>query len=362
MQSLKRIVCSITIVSLVLLGIPFHPNPTAADTLDKAKVTISDSKPSVSGVTYQFEFTTNATATSITFTFDDSFTSNSGALPTASSDYTCPTGLSLTATTTGSYTCSGGSLSPGAASSIVNNVTNPNKVAPPGTADIYTVKIETSASEIARVKFAIIEGVVVTATVDSILSFSVAGTSTGVGVKNVSSNVTTTAVSIPFGTLPLDSSRIGVQELTVATNASDGFTVVVFQDHDLTSAAGDKIHCFDDGSCVNYSSAKAWEDPSGILDQINTYGHFGFTSEDESVQTDGTCSTSTVGAYGNYNADRWAGFNGTTQVPVMCHVGPSDGATYQVGKIKVGYRVQITALQAAGEYSNTLTYIATPTY
>ena len=360
-NSLRKIVGWVTIVSLLLLSFPMVPSPTA-ESLPSAKVTISDSKPGVSGVTYTFNFTSATNATSVTFTFESTFTTNGGALPSAAGNYSCPFGWSLSATTSLSYTCSGTSNS-GSATSTVTGVTNPTKQASAGIADIYYVDIETNGGEDARVKFAIIEGVVVTATVDAILEFTVAGTSTGVSIKNVTTNVTSTPTTINFGTLDLTpSSSIAAQELAVKTNASDGFTVVVFQDQDLTSPAGDTIKCFADGTCVSWSSTQAWASPSENLNNPNTWGHFGFTSEDESVQTDGTCSTSTTGTYGTAAANRWAGFSGTSQAPVMCHVGPSNGQTYQIGKIKVGYRVEITALQPAGEYTNTLTYIATPTY
>jgi hypothetical protein len=46
----------------------------------------------------------------------------------------------------------------------------------------------------------------------------------------------------------------------------------------------------------------------------------------------------------------------------MYHNGPSDGLTADIGTTTVAYTVGITALQEAGDYSNTLTYICTPTY
>lgn len=337
------------------------PTPKA-ETLTSAKVTISDSKPAASSVNYVFNFTSATNATSVTFTFQSSFTTNGGALPVEAGSYSCPFGWSLSATTSNSYTC-GGTATSGEAVSSVNGVTNPTKQAPVGTADVYYVDIETNAGDEARVKFAIIEGVVVTATVDAILEFTVSGTTTGVSIKNVTTNVASQPNAINFGTLDLTpSSSIAAQLLSVKTNASEGFTVVVFQDQDLTSPAGDTIKCFADGTCETWDSPAAWAAPSGNINNPNTWGHFGFSSEDESVQSNGTCSTSTTGTYGVTNANLWAGFSGTSQAPVMCHVGPSDGTTYQIGTIKVGYRVEITALQPAGEYTNTLTYIATPTY
>lgn len=358
-KHLKKILSWVTLVSLLLMLIPVTPEPFAASLKD-AKVVITDSKPGATNVKYTFYFTSANNATSITFTFENTFTQRGGSLPTAGTNYTCPFGWSLTATTTNSYTCSGNAAS-GSATSEVLGITNPSKNAPVGTADVYYVDIATNGGENVRVKFAIIEGVVVTATVDAILEFTISGVNSGVSVKNTTTNVNSTPNTIAFGTLPLTpSSTIAAQELSVRTNASDGFFVYVFQDHDLTSAGGDTIKCFKDGTCVSWNSTEAWNSPTGDLNDENTWGHFGFTSEDPRVQSDGTCSTTNTGTYGNPTDDKWAGFSGTSQAPVMCYPRPFD--SNQGGKVKVGYRVEITALQPAGEYTNTLTYIATPTY
>lgn len=352
----KKIFAWLTIVATAILVVPVVPEVESASLTD-AKVVITDSKPQATNVTYTFYFTTGVSATSITFTFESTFFSNGGQLPAATANYVCPSALPTVTTSTTGYTCSGGTLPAGAATSAVTAVVNPTKQAAAGTADVYYVGIQTNAGESARVKFAIVEGVVVSATVDAILEFQIAGTSSGVTVKNTTTNVTTSATTIPFGTLPLTpQSRVGAQELTVRTNASDGFFVYVFQDHDLTSAGGDTIKCFSNGTCVNWSAATAWQAPTGDLTNENTWGHFGLASENSYIQTDGTCSTSTTGAWGASSDDRWAGFSGTNQVPVMCYPRSYQGST------KVAYRVEITALQPAGEYTNTLTYIATPTY
>jgi len=49
-------------------------------------------------------------------------------------------------------------------------------------------------------------------------------------------------------------------------------------------------------------------------------------------------------------------------LPIFGHTGPVNGATVGVGTTTVAYKLAITDLQEAGDYSNTLTYICTPTY
>jgi hypothetical protein len=234
-----------------------------------------------------------------------------------------------------------------------------NQINNPSTAGSYKVLVETKDAadaliDSADAMVAIIDDVVVTATVSATLTFTVSGTATSTSVNGTVTNASTTATTIPFGTLTVDTTSTAAQDLTVATNASDGFTVTIFQDQNLTNAAGDDIDCFDDGVCVDYTSATAWSAPAGTLDQEDTYGHFGITSEDNTLGTN--CASD------YYGTALWAGLTGTTQAEVMCHTGPADGTTANVGATRVGFQVEISALQEAGDYTNTLTYITTPTY
>lgn len=354
---LKKILAEVIVISLVLMGIPARPHLNASNSLEDARVIISDSKPNATGVEYKFEFTAASTSDTILITFPSEYTDKlNNATATCSAGGTC-----TVSTTTATVTCSG-TYNPTNFTVTVSNVTNPNK-APgnEGKADVYKIIIETkeggTTKEKSTVTAAIVEGVIVTATVDAILKFTISGVSSTETVKATTTSVTTTATAIPFGTLPLTPTSVtAAQELSVETNASEGFTVVVFQDGNLRSAAGDEISCFKDGTCVEYTNAASnpWTSPSGTLDNRNTYGHFGFTSADNSLGPN--CGQ-------NYYGDNgWAGFNATNSAEVMCHNGPADGKTENKGKTWVLYKVEITALQPAGEYTNTLTYIATPTY
>lgn len=362
-KSLKSIISWVMIISLVLLGFPTLPSLMAQTSLTEASATISDSAPGATGVTYQFDFTTAVNLVAgetIDITFPADYT---GLLP-AAGNVTCPVnstssvvGLVITCTVDAGQTVVAGALTVTAA-----GVENPAKVAAEGIADVYRIDIETDGDEKAQVMVAIIETVVVTATVDATLSFTISGVTTTTVVKNTTTTVGSTTTTIPFGVLPIGSSVVAAQDLKVATNASEGYTVVVFQDRDLTSAAADTIKCFEEAVCVPVTSTVAWDFPTGILDDIDTYGHFGFTSEDQGIAV--TCQDPAFGTgyFGLKAADLWAGFNGTDQAIVMCHTGPADGTTEHKGATRVGYQIEITALQQAGEYTNTLTYIATPTY
>jgi hypothetical protein len=220
----------------------------------------------------------------------------------------------------------------------------------------------TNLAERVQVMVALVDDVWMTARVDATLEFTVSGTSTGAIVNGVTCTATTTATSTPFGTLSPISSSTVCQQLNVTTNASDGFTVTVEQDDEMTSDGGDNINSFKNAvDGTGLTVVETWSNPTGILDDDKTYGHMGLTSNDADL----------LSAYVNqdyYNgglAPKYAGLNGVAPIAVFHHDGPADGstnATQNKGKAMVAYTAEINALQQAGDYESTLTYIATPTY
>ncbi len=155
---------------------------------------------------------------------------------------------------------------------------------------------------------------------------------------------------LPFGTLAAGTSRVIAQDLAVTTNASNGYTVTVVETQDLQSSTGATIDGFVNGSDTN--TPTAWQGPSAVLADNDTYGHWGITSSDAAV------SARTA----QFAADQWVAPS-TTPIAVMGHTGPADGSTPGTGTARIGYQAQISALQEAGDdYTTTLRYIATPTF
>jgi hypothetical protein len=193
----------------------------------------------------------------------------------------------------------------------------------------------------------IIQDVSVTAHVDSTLTFTISGLNPGVDVNGILTTATTTATTTPLGTLTDTRSSTVGQQLSVTTNASDGFTVTVFQDHNMESAAAADIDSFNNGTP---GVPETWTGPTVDFEQEQTWGHLGLTSEDDNIP----------GL--NFGDALYTGFTGTTPLAVMYHNGPADGAEPNVGITQVAYTAETSALQEAGDYSNTLTYICTPQY
>ncbi|MFZ2253480.1 MAG: hypothetical protein WAW13_04945 [Minisyncoccia bacterium] len=223
----------------------------------------------------------------------------------------------------------------------------------PAATTSYAIDLGGTMPDSGQVRVAIVDQVVVSASVDTSLTFSVTGVNTGATVNGspTTTVATSTATTLPFGTLPIGTSRTLAHDLAVTTNAAVGYTVTVEQTGALQSTTGATIDGFIDGA--NTVTPTAWVGPSAAIANPNTYGHWGITS------TDGTTTRS---APDEFSSNTWAS-GSTTPIVIMGHTGPADGTTEGVGAARVGYQVQISALQEAGDdYTTTLRYIVTPTF
>lgn len=217
----------------------------------------------------------------------------------------------------------------------VNQITNP-------TVGSYAIGVTSGASDSGETRVAIVDSVTVSAAVDTTFNFTVTGVAPGVDVNGHSTTGSTTPTAIPFGQLVANTASTAGQNLAVTTNAANGFSVTVQVDQQLTSATGADIDGFIDGDYT--SSPTAWAAPTPAIGDEDTYGHWGITTED------GFASQNYVSA-------------STTPVEVFSHTGPADGTTAGIGTTQVGYRVEISSLQEAGDdYEATVTYVATPVF
>jgi hypothetical protein len=171
--------------------------------------------------------------------------------------------------------------------------------------------------------------------------------------------INTTAASVPFGTLSSSNTFYeGCQKVSITTNAGNGFTVAVREDHSLRTASGLAIAdtgC-DASGCLNTpSTAAAWV--------TNTNPGLGISCAN--AATSSSCWT----ANPNWvNGTKWAplaneGENnptGGTQTPAI--FSGLTGATSVEVITKAKYRVTVPPLQPAGTYTNLVSFIATPVF
>ncbi len=229
--------------------------------------------------------------------------------------------------------------------------TGANQIANPGAESSYEVVLSSGdGADSGTTHIVILSSVLVEASVDTVFTFAVTGVASGVVISPTETTTGATgSTSIPFGVLEDGSATTSAQQLTVTTNASQGYQVTVQTDGFLESTTGGVI----DGFSSESDTAIAWTAPTGNVNDATTWGHWGITSDD---------ATTTRGS--QFDADE-STFIGASTSPriVMSHDGPANGAETGIGTTYVGYKVEISALQEAGEdYSTTLTYIATPTF
>jgi len=194
--------------------------------------------------------------------------------------------------------------------------------------------------------------VVVSAAVDSTFTFTISGVASNTTLPGgLVTSTTTTSTAIDYGVLStaVNSSSTAAQLLSVTTNAANGFVVTVKQDQNLTSSTGADIDPFANGS--GQATPIAWSYPTGTLGNEWEYGHFGLSSTDDYNGNEFGNGTLFVGNFA------------TTTRTVFTHNGPSNGTTDDVGDAYVIYKIAVTTLQeSAPDYTNTLTYVATPTF
>lgn len=243
--------------------------------------------------------------------------------------------------------CSGDTIPAGAITIVVG--TSTPIITNPAAAGSYRILMTTSAGDYGETRVAILDDVVVTASVDTTFTFTVSGMATSSLVNGELLTGSTTATVMNFGTLAPGVPKTMGQRLNVTTNAAFGYSVTVIEDGNLRSSTGADIDLFQDGS--ELAVPAVWASPANTLGSENTYGHLGVTSEDAVLSGGDEFGTQLFA--GNFANPR----------QVMYHNAPADGTTAGVGSTTVAYKVQIGSLQEAGsDYTNTLTYVATPIF
>jgi hypothetical protein len=222
-----------------------------------------------------------------------------------------------------------------------------SQITNPSATTSYEITIGGNMPDSGSVRVAIIDQVTVTASVDTSLTFTVSGVSSGASVNGSPTTTATgtTAVALPFETLNSNVSKTLAQDLTITTNATNGYTVTVEQTGNLQSSTGAIIDGFIDGAYT--TTPTAWTAPAANVADPTTYGHWGLTSNDTTVAARAS----------QFGSDLWVS-GSTTPVAIMGHTGPVNATT-----TRIGYQAQISALQEAGDdYTTTIRYIATPVF
>ena len=231
-----------------------------------------------------------------------------------------------------------------------------------GTADTYTVTIQHLGDrtqnyvviDSTTVKIALVESVRVTATVDPTITFTVAGVNSSVSTCGNTTNVTTTATAVPFGTMSLNTFKDLAQTLTVSTNAVGGYSVTAIENDQLGKDGGTATFIADatgDGA-MTHETKDDWHTATQ-----NGFGYSLHNSDAAAIvfqysDTDGSCAT------GTFCAKQFAATADTDTAQSLF----SSTTVANAENANVCYRLTIGATQAAGDYENNITYTATATF
>lgn len=308
---------------------------------------------------------------------DVSFTGGTGCTWNGTETITAGSGSGHTIDATTSTACTGGTVTAtiGSTKTLVNpaKITSGHSV---GSADYYQWNIATwdqapasgAIIDQTDASVAVIEGVLISATVDETLTFSIAGVTadsgtTGTcGITRTASSPDTTAVAVPWGTLVpayTAATHNTEQLLTVSTNADGGYAVTAIANDQMgkdgktcsTTENGDES-CIQDTTCqasaCSHTTATDWgADPT-------SYPGLGYSLEEV---TTGAASFE-YNDTGTFLAKQFPDQQASqTAETIMTEAGPVDSS-----QIYVCYRIDITATQPAGYYYNKVRYTATATF
>lgn len=247
-----------------------------------------------------------------------------------------------------------------------------------GQADSYQINIKSrdgadATLDNSDVSVAPVEGVLISATVDEILSLTVAGVTADsgsyCGVTRTASSPDTTATSVPWGTLSptyLAATHNTNHQITVSTNATGGYKLYAEENDQMGkdgvtctgATAGESVDCIQDTVCgaseCTHQTLKDWgADPS-------SYPGLGYSLQNV-TGTDALFDWDGTGA-DVFNAKQFADIEAgesrsASTAHLMTNAGPVDSSSAYVC-----YRLDITATQPAGYYYNKVKYTAVPTF
>lgn len=211
----------------------------------------------------------------------------------------------------------------------------------------------------------VVESVRVTATVDPQITFRIGGVNSGTSACGVSTGVTTTSATVPFGSVSISSFTNAAQYVNVSTNATNGYAVTAIENDQLGKAGNACVGagptfanpCIPDSAGDNAAMTSSVSDK---WDSTTTKG-FAYSLQDPNSSTTeafaynlgtGNCSGASFCARKFADAEN----SGTAQT-IFSGTTVADNQN-----VYVCYRIVIGASQQAGDYTNNITYRATATF
>ncbi len=338
----------------IALVVAFVISTLHASALTNSSLTLSDPRPSQTGVTYTFDasgYTTGTTIRCIDVVLNTASdaggsaaaTTTSFALGGASTVIT-PGSWTADATTNGTLriTNAGGETPSASGTLVFSNITNDGTAGQNyyGILTSYTDASCTGGNEVDQVTvaFTLIDGALVQLTIDPTLIFTVSSVGASQSVNGATTTIASTPTGINFqNSVSAVANGISAHDLNVTTNATNGYTVYIRHTGQLSNGS-DTIanHTGTNAAPTSFSSAgtEAW----------------GYTTEDSAL------GGGTADRFTN-PGDAWAGFT-TSNDPVM----DNTVAATSTETVRVGQQVGVAGTTPAGTYQTTIVYTVASVY
>lgn len=348
---MHRLWLAVLFVSVVVL-LPL--SSLHAATLSSASLSLSDPRP---GTTANYTFTASTVTTGaikcIKMVYADTVggstvpsgmvTNGASSIDTTNTNYVpTPASWTLNKPANGTLTLTNvAGETPASAAArkvVINGITNGT------TADTrYFLRFNTynntdcatSPVDSTIVEYIFTNGSTLSLTVDATLSFTVNAVASGQTCNGATSTQTSTATTIPFGTVTSAANSIVCQDLIAATNAANGYTIYIRYTAKPTNALNQTIN---DTSGTNAA-------PAAFPAAGNEA--YGYTTNDTSLGT---------GTAGRFTSNVWAA-NTTSNSEVAYESAGVNSTTY-----RVGHEVGVSTTTRPGTYQTTVIYTCTPIY
>jgi hypothetical protein len=197
------------------------------------------------------------------------------------------------------------------------------------------VDCATSPVDSVTVLFILTNGSTLSLNVDPTLTFTVNAVSAGSACNGALSTATSTSTTIPFGTVNTAANSIVCQDLSAATNATNGYTIYAR----YTSAPTNSIAQTIANVTGSNAAPTAFTAPGTEA--------YGYTTNDFALGT---------GTPGRFNSNLWAAMT-TSNAEVVYEPTGVNTTTF-----RVGHQVGISLVTHPGTYTTTIIYTCTPVY
>ena len=170
------------------------------------------------------------------------------------------------------------------------------------------------------------------------LTFTVQGLPSGTSTAGIVTDATTTATSINFSSLLVDTEYEAAHRISVDTNATEGYQVLKFASQQLMNSYGTSI----DPVTTTNAAPAGWS--TGCI--VSAAGCFGYHTTDAVLQGGSTRFSAT---------DSYAALNTAAEEIMFSPIPTND--THDIV-----YKIRVNELQEAGDYESEITYLAIPTF